>query len=71
MSATYTVSTWDPETEDFTVETGDDGQSMTGLDIHGLRQSLRILQGGGYSCHRLKHLDESDPSVLVTRDETT
>lgn len=62
----YDVLTWDVDAQEFTEQVGMSNPSLN-VPWQGLLRALRELRTLGYSCHRLKHCGESDPSVLVKR----
>lgn len=68
---TYSITTWDPEEEDFTPQ---EGVPSHGLTLHQLRRSMRMLRSMGYSVHRRRtryrggwEYYDSDFSVLIER----
>lgn len=68
MTPLYSVGTWDTEVQGYTPHEGL-GVPMVNVDVHGLRRALKALRNEGYTCHRFKHADDSDTSVLVERTD--
>jgi len=59
---TYSILTWDMELEHWTPQ---EGVPHTGLTIHELRRSMRLLQEQGYPCHRRGPDRESNCDAFV------
>lgn len=67
----YSIGTWDSDRECFSPHPHMKTPWLN-VNIHGLRRHLKELKTKGYSCHRLRHNDntvDSDPAVLVERTD--
>lgn len=66
----YSIGTWDSDLQRYTPQIG---VPSIGLTRKQLVESMRMLQGMGYSCHRTGNMSQvvrdSDPSVLIERSD--
>ena len=70
MMALYSIGTWDTEAQAYTPQIGVPAFNLT---LYQLRQSMRMLQERGYSCHRTGNIrnrgDDNDTFVLIERTD--